>query len=547
MGNAIDIPFPVFHDADGKPLDRGYVYVGISGLNPISNPQPVFWDLALTIPAANPSRTSVGYVVYNGKAARLYVAGDYSILVQDHNHKTLFSNLTNTVLATDLLMTASRGTIVRSMRTPPSYNLNLILESGFYSWVNQATTNMPVGMTTTDAFVLTVLSSPDGNGLVTQELRDLNNAAVFRRQSLDAGVTWNVWTSSVAGGYDLIIDSDIKLNVWCQAIAGEYPRVYIKRGTWTATALSPTAGVLINLDAAGTVEVFAEKGSSINYSASYVGIMYGLYRSIAKLDMNAEHFENVKIVITNTNVAGVAVAFYRCTNLINCTGTATAAQAATYAAYGFAYCTNLTNCTGSGTRSGTGGGIGFISCDKLVDCTGTGTGYDSVTQAGRGFHLCTRLTNCVGTGLGDRVGVNMGFTQCTYLNNCDGRGDIGFELCHYLTTCTGTGTITASGAYIAAGFMSCGELTSCTGYGSAKGVSGSDGGYGFRYCMHVVNCAGQGLDSGTGVGYGFADSTQVQQCEGVAVASTTATYHLAYADVSTNACANTTAGGYNAP
>jgi parallel beta-helix repeat protein len=93
MANVIQSPYPFFTDADGDPLEDGYIYVGIANLNPITNPQISYWDDALTIPAAMPVRTSGGYPVRGGTAARLYVATDYSILVQDKHERLVFSSL----------------------------------------------------------------------------------------------------------------------------------------------------------------------------------------------------------------------------------------------------------------------------------------------------------------------------------------------------------------------------------------------------------------------------------------------------------------------
>ena len=34
----IQIPFPVFFDSNGDPLDNGFVYIGLPNENPITNP-----------------------------------------------------------------------------------------------------------------------------------------------------------------------------------------------------------------------------------------------------------------------------------------------------------------------------------------------------------------------------------------------------------------------------------------------------------------------------------------------------------------------------
>lgn len=77
-------PYPLFSDTDGSPLESGYVYVGTANLNPETNPIAVYWDAAMTIPAAQPIRTSGGFPVRYGTPAPIYVnASDYSLTVKD--------------------------------------------------------------------------------------------------------------------------------------------------------------------------------------------------------------------------------------------------------------------------------------------------------------------------------------------------------------------------------------------------------------------------------------------------------------------------------
>lgn len=84
-------PFPIFNDIDGNPLENGYIYVGTPGLNPETNPIQVYWDAALTVPAAQPIRTLGGYPSRNGTPARLYVNSDYSIRVQNSKGSLVYS------------------------------------------------------------------------------------------------------------------------------------------------------------------------------------------------------------------------------------------------------------------------------------------------------------------------------------------------------------------------------------------------------------------------------------------------------------------------
>lgn len=90
-------PFVPFTDTSGKPLEAGYIYIGTTGLNPETNPIAVYWDAALTIPAAQPLRTSGGYVSRNGTPAQVYADGvNFSITVKDNKRGFVWSSLTGT-------------------------------------------------------------------------------------------------------------------------------------------------------------------------------------------------------------------------------------------------------------------------------------------------------------------------------------------------------------------------------------------------------------------------------------------------------------------
>jgi hypothetical protein len=92
MSLQIASPFQQFFDRDGSPLDNGFVYVGTVNLNPETNPLTIYYDDALTIPAAQPLRTSNGYIVRNGSPARLYTSQeDFSLTVRDKSGVLVFT------------------------------------------------------------------------------------------------------------------------------------------------------------------------------------------------------------------------------------------------------------------------------------------------------------------------------------------------------------------------------------------------------------------------------------------------------------------------
>jgi hypothetical protein len=96
---SIKPPYPAFAGADGLPLENGYIWVGTVNLNPQVNPISVYWDSALTIPAALPIRTLNGYPVYQGSPSRFYVASDYSIQVLDSKGSLVYTSLNGNVSA----------------------------------------------------------------------------------------------------------------------------------------------------------------------------------------------------------------------------------------------------------------------------------------------------------------------------------------------------------------------------------------------------------------------------------------------------------------
>lgn len=84
-GIIIKEPIPVFKELDGTPLEAGYIYFGVANQNPETNPVTVYWDSAMTQPAAQPIRTLAGFAVRNGTPTNLYSSGAYSITVRNKN------------------------------------------------------------------------------------------------------------------------------------------------------------------------------------------------------------------------------------------------------------------------------------------------------------------------------------------------------------------------------------------------------------------------------------------------------------------------------
>jgi len=105
---AIASPYSYFTDRDGSPLEGGYLYFGTVNLPPETNPIQVYWDTALTIPAAQPIRTRNGYPYRDGTPSKIFAAADYSITVKNSKQITVFTNLAaETINSTALTQLAS--------------------------------------------------------------------------------------------------------------------------------------------------------------------------------------------------------------------------------------------------------------------------------------------------------------------------------------------------------------------------------------------------------------------------------------------------------
>lgn len=147
-------PFEFFVDTAGTALDAGYIYIGEANTDPRNYPVAVFYDEALTIPAAMPLRTTNGYIYRNGSPTYLYIDGNYSIRVEDKNHRLVFyvpdflmigsgqavslSDLTNTTDPTkgiSIIPTASRlvNTIADLMLLPKTGGSISVFVQGYYA------------------------------------------------------------------------------------------------------------------------------------------------------------------------------------------------------------------------------------------------------------------------------------------------------------------------------------------------------------------------------------------------------------------------------
>ena len=134
----IQSPYPAFAGTDGLPLENGYIWIGTVNLNPQVNPIAVYWDAALTIPAAQPIRTLNGYPMYQGTPSRFYAASDYSILVQNSKGSLVYTSLNGNLSGNNTIAFNATGDGIEII-FPVSSATNAIYINGVYQNKNTYT------------------------------------------------------------------------------------------------------------------------------------------------------------------------------------------------------------------------------------------------------------------------------------------------------------------------------------------------------------------------------------------------------------------------
>ena len=151
-------PYPIFTDKSGSPLDNGYLYFGEVNKNPETNPIQVFYDSAFTQPAAQPLRTSNGYVMRNGSPALIYAGSQFSVTVRDKNNALVIyspvgygidpGSVTGTVVYDDF--TGDGSTVVFTLSASPSTKnaTNVYIDGVYQSKDNYSTSGSTLTFST---------------------------------------------------------------------------------------------------------------------------------------------------------------------------------------------------------------------------------------------------------------------------------------------------------------------------------------------------------------------------------------------------------------
>ena len=146
MALRVTSPYDQYFEADGCPLDNGYLYVGTANLNPVTNPIAAYWDEALTIPATQPFRTMNGYVMNGNSPGRIYInASDYSMMLKSSNNTVIWSALSaagDSLVDILALFSAADGSDLIGYTEPDSSDVMTVQDRlGYLDGVSPSATN----------------------------------------------------------------------------------------------------------------------------------------------------------------------------------------------------------------------------------------------------------------------------------------------------------------------------------------------------------------------------------------------------------------------
>lgn len=211
MTQAIAPGYPVFLDANGAPLDNGYVFIGTSGSDAVANPINTYWDSALSVAATQPIRTTGGYLNNNGTPGNIFVSpSNYSVTVKDKNGVLVYANTTSP---------APVDTQAGNIDSESATNGYVLTAngSGGATWVAAptGTTNLSV---TTYATTVDVESDTGTNGTIpaatTSKAGVLTSTDKTKLDGIEALADVTDATNVDAAGATMNTDTDVSSNSW---------------------------------------------------------------------------------------------------------------------------------------------------------------------------------------------------------------------------------------------------------------------------------------------------------------------------------------------
>jgi hypothetical protein len=289
MSSSIVSPFPFFTDTTGAPLEGGYIYIGQSNLNPETAPVNVFWDAALTIPAAQPVRTVGGYPSRQGTPSRFYSATDtYSITVRNKNRALVFSAFDQSDAPTSVfdistqLITATAGQLTFTLTvfsylpgtdTMQVFRNGLRLNLGLdYLETNSVTITLTAPAAAGDQFLFqggAVITGDQTPGSAVSFIQ-AGTGAITRNMQDKAREVFSVKDFGAAGNGVIDDTAAIQAAINAAQAVGQ-GCVYFPAGTYRANSGLSITGNNIHLAGAGTSATFLYGFQASGNFLSYTG------------------------------------------------------------------------------------------------------------------------------------------------------------------------------------------------------------------------------------------------------------------------------------
>jgi len=254
MTAEVHSPYPQFFDLAGKPIDGGYIYYGVAGQAPESNPITVYWDAAATIPATQPIRTIAGYPARSGAPANIFVNSEYSVLIKDKNSVTVAQrDAVNPGLGYPAPYSTIALAKVDSLLTPGQTVVTLgyweSYDGGEAIYSVRAVADFSADMVTAG-----LIGTPDnkidhlifGGALVLQlqHNRIIDTAQCGVREGYESGDAWNnaFWRAAALSTPARIAEARRSIRLWRACGAGHQPPGHHHGGWRRDVPVAPERG-----------------------------------------------------------------------------------------------------------------------------------------------------------------------------------------------------------------------------------------------------------------------------------------------------------------
>ena len=261
-------PYPVFTDKNGAPLDNGYLYFGEVNKNPETNPIQVYYDSAFTQPAAQPLRTSNGYVMRNGSPALIYAGSQFSVTVRDKNNALVIyspvgygidpGSVTGTVVYDDFVGDGATVNFTLSASPSTKNATNVYIDGVYQSKDNYSTSGSTLTFSTAPPLnsaieVVTQESSIIG-GASSQQITYTQGGAGSVTRTVQSRLRDFVSVKDFGAVGDGVTDDTAAIQAAVDYVATNGGVLTVPVGTYLCDALQVTPSASFEINGVGTIK-----------------------------------------------------------------------------------------------------------------------------------------------------------------------------------------------------------------------------------------------------------------------------------------------------